>query len=182
MTRKVVFAWLTVAVLVVVAVHFLQFRGSVPDFVRASGGGTLLDVKPSFSSEEIYSRLGGYGEAGRKNYAFRNVTTDIILPLSVFPFLFLLMRSAVKRLRPSRLLSALLLALPICYVVFDLAENGLVLALLAHYPNRLHVIPVVLPFVTVIKRAASLLALTVPLAIFLILLVRDRRAALASSP
>ena len=59
------------AFLVVLAVHFLQFPGSVPDFNRASGGGVLLDALPAFTPDGIYDRLAGYGEAGRQNYSFR---------------------------------------------------------------------------------------------------------------
>ncbi len=181
MGGKLLFASLVVAVVAVVAVHFLQFPGSVPDFIRASGGGSLFDVKPSFSPEATYERLSAYGERGRKNYAFRNLTIDVILPLSVFPFLFLLMRYVLSRLRPSRVIGGLLLALPILYVAFDLAENASVLALLSNYPNRLEVVPVILPYLTVIKRAASLLALVVPLAILPIVLLRDQHRNLASS-
>ena len=87
---------LLVAVLVVFAVHSEDFPGSVPNFERLSGGGALLDVKPSFSEEAIYQRLSGYGEQGRDNYAFRNITVDILLPLAVFPALFLLMLHALE--------------------------------------------------------------------------------------
>ena len=87
---------LLVAVFMVFAVHSLDFPGSVPHFERLSGGGVLLDVKPSFSEEEIYQRLSGYGEQGRTNYASRNITVDILLPLAVFPALFLLMLHALE--------------------------------------------------------------------------------------
>jgi hypothetical protein len=72
------------ALLVVLAVHFLQFPGSVPDFTRASGGGVLLDASPAFTPDATFERLAAYGEAGRQNYSFRNVTVDVLLPLSVF--------------------------------------------------------------------------------------------------
>src|SRR4051794_13389981 len=78
------------AALIVVAVHFLDFRGSVPNFTHVSGGGALLDALPAFTADEVYARLTGYGEQGRQNYSFRNVTVDVLLPLSVLPFLFLL--------------------------------------------------------------------------------------------
>src|SRR5688500_9751956 len=83
------------AFLVVLGVHLLQFPGSVPDFNRASGGGVLLDAQPAFTPDGVYGRLAGYGEEGRRNYSFRNVTTDVLLPVSLLPFLFLLTRRAV---------------------------------------------------------------------------------------
>jgi len=45
------------AFLVVFAVHFLNFPGSVPRFQELSVGGTLMDQTPSFNTEEIYQRL-----------------------------------------------------------------------------------------------------------------------------
>lgn len=163
---------LLLAVFVVFAVHALDFAGSVPDFQRVSGGGVLLDVKPAFSEEAIYQRLSDYGEAGRSNYAFRNLTVDVLLPLAVFPALFLMMLHALKALSLGRIPRRFLYSLAFVYVVFDLAENGTVLVLLAHFPERVHLLAAVLPYLTVVKRVASLLALTIPVVIFTVALVR----------
>lgn len=165
MNRKLFVAAFLWAIFVVLAVHLLQFPGSVPDFERASGGGELLDVKPSFSVDATYSRLEQYGEGGRRNYFWRNLSVDVILPLSLLPFLYLLMRRASSRLSLGRMARASLLSIPLAYVGFDLAENALVLALLASYPHRLTTLAAVLPLLTVIKRVASLLTIFVPLLI-----------------
>lgn len=165
MNRKPLVAAFLWAIFVVLAVHLLQFPGSVPDFERASGGGKLLDVMPSFSVDTIYSRIEQYGASGRRNYFLRNLSVDLILPLSLLPFLFLLMRHAISHLSPGRIARASLLSIPFAYVGFDLAENASVLALLASYPHRLTTLPAVLPFLTVIKRAASMLAIFLPLLI-----------------
>lgn len=152
------------AFLVVLGVHFLQFPGSVPDFDRASGGGVLLDAQPAFTPDGVYGRLAGYGEEGRRNYSFRNVTTDVLLPVSLLPFLFLLTRRAVTSYSLSTFLRNILLSVPVAYVVVDLLENASVLALLAQYPERMNVLAATLPYTTVIKRAASLFAIGIPLA------------------
>ena len=167
---------LLLAVLVVFAVHSLDFPGSVPNFERLSGGGVLLDVKPSFSEEATYQRLSDYGEGGRNNYVFRNLTVDVLLPLAVFPALFLLMLHALRGSSLGPLPKAFLYSLPFVYVIFDLAENGTVLALLAYFPDRMHVLAGVLPYITVIKRTASVLALAIPLVIFSVALVRKALA------
>jgi hypothetical protein len=181
MTPRTIFvAALVWAVLVVIAVHFLDFPGSVPDFQHASGGGTLLDASPAFSSTGVYSRLDEYGEDGRRNYAFRNMTIDVLLPLSVLPFLFLMMRKAVMPFRFGQLLRAALLSLPVIYVVFDLLENSIVLVLLGNYPQRLDLLAVSLPYTTIVKRAASLLAMAVPLVMMGLNSVRSRAALRAS--
>jgi len=163
--RTFVFAF-GLAFLVVVAVHFLDFPGSVPRFKETSGGGVLLDQSPSFTVDAIYKRISDYGEEGRKSYEFRNVTVDILLPLSLFPFLFLLMFHAVRSLQLNRSLRVLLLSLPFAYVIFDLVENADVLILLNNYPKRMDVMAGLLPYVTSVKRASSLLALFVPVGIF----------------
>jgi hypothetical protein len=55
------------------------------------------------------------------------------------------------------------LALPFAYVILDLVENAAVLGLLAAYPERVRLLAAGLPYVTILKRAASLLTLVVPL-------------------
>lgn len=165
-----------VAMVVFVTVHFVDFPGSVPDFRRASQGGVLLDMTPAFSEDALYARLDGYGAAGRANYAFRNVTADVLLPLALLPFLFLWMRRMLDRLSPGAAARAALLAIPVVYVLFDLVENGMVLALLARFPVRMHLLSSVLPYVTIVKRAASMLAIFVPLGILAFVFTRSQWA------
>lgn len=176
-TFLLAFAW---AFLIVFAVHVLDFPGSVPNFTKVSGGGTLLDALPAFTPIQTYQRLAAYGEAGRQNYSFRNVTVDVLLPLSVFPLLFLLARRALTRVPMRRVLGTLLLSLPFVYVTFDLLENAAVLGLLAHYPEHLVLLASTLPYVTMIKRAASLLAVALPMSLLTFQFVR-RRAHLIES-
>ncbi|MGQ0835915.1 MAG: hypothetical protein ACT4O5_13535 [Gammaproteobacteria bacterium] len=154
------------ALLIVLAVHFVHFPGSVPDFNRASGGGVLLDASPAFTPDALYERLAGYGEAGRRNYSFRNLTIDVLLPLSVLPFLFLLMRRALTGYSLGRVVRVVLPLVPVAYVAFDLVENASVLALLRKYPERMDLLAASIPYTTVAKRAASLFALGIPLVLF----------------
>jgi hypothetical protein len=174
------------ALIVGVGVHSVDFHGSVPEFVRLSGGGVLLDAKPAFSEDAIYQRLADYGEQGRSNYEYRNRTIDVLLPLAVFPALFLLMVHALDRFSPGRITRAILYSLPALYVLFDLAENSAVLMLLSEYPSRLPFAAGALPYLTVIKRAASLLSLGIPLVLFIIGVVQKRasrsKEALAATP
>jgi hypothetical protein len=159
---------------VVLSVHLVEFPGSVPDFRSKSGGGVLLDVKPSFSENAIYSRFEGYGESGRKNYVIRNLTVDIVLPLALLPFLWLLMAQAIERFPVGKAARIFLLSMPIAYVIFDLAENASVVAMLANYPERLTSLANVLPYLTVIKRGASMFALFAPVIILTLALLRRR--------
>lgn len=170
-TLLLAFVW---AFLVVFAVHFLDFPGSVPRFKEVSGGGVLLDQVPSFTEDAIYKRLSDYGEEGRKSYTFRNVTVDMALPLSLLPFLLVLMLHAVKSFDLNPIVRVLLFSLPFAYVILDVAENAAVLILLFHYPERMHVVAGLLPYVTSIKRVASLLAIFVPLVFLGFRFVRGR--------
>ncbi len=167
---------LATAALIAFAIHALDFRGSVHNFQSVSNGGVLLDIKPSFSEEEIYQRLTAYGEEGRDNYAFRNLTVDVMLPLAMLPALLLLMRHALRAYSLRRALQMILYSFAVGYVIFDLAENGAVLALLAYYPDRMHLLATILPYMTVIKRAASLLALGLPIVLFGVTLLRVIRS------
>ena len=162
---KIFLLTLVWAVLIVVVVHFLDFPGSVPNFTDVSEGGALLDAVPAFTNDEVYARLTGYGEQGRQNYSFRNVTVDVLLPLSVLPFLFLLALRASTSLSRRRLLRMLLISVPFVYVMFDLLENATVVRLIERYPGRLDLLASSLPYTTIIKRAASLLAIALPLGI-----------------
>jgi hypothetical protein len=162
------------ALLVVIAVHALDFPGSVPDFQKAANGGTLLDARPAFSPDALYRRLAEYGDEGRRNYALRNVTVDVLLPISVLPFLVLLNRRAADAFSATARVRTLLLLVPVLYVVADLIENGTVLRLLSAYPRRQDGLASTLAYTTVIKRVASLLALVIPLVILTIQRVRKR--------
>jgi hypothetical protein len=156
--------------------------GSLPSVSRKRArlhsrqwGGVLLDASPAFTPDATFERLAAYGEAGRQNYSFRNLTVDVLLPLSVFPFLFLLIRRATSRSSLGSSLIRVLLAVPVAYVFLDLLENGSVLALLASYPTRLNGLAATLPYTTVVKRAASILALGVPVAMFASQFIRRKR-------
>ena len=172
-TRTLIVA-AVVAAIVVFAVHFIYFPGSVPEFYESSGGGILLDQSPSFSIDESYRRLENYGHAGRRSYAFRNLTVDVLLPLGMLPFLFLLMNRAAGPYDLNRFVWLALIALPFLYVVFDFAENAAVLVLINNYPDRMYGAAAAAPYFTSVKRAALLLALFVPLAIFAARFVRNR--------
>ncbi|HYX35096.1 MAG TPA: hypothetical protein VE954_18520 [Oligoflexus sp.] len=151
-SNKIFYASLIWALLMFFAIHFLKFPGSVPDFEEASGGGALFDNAMEFSADGIYQRLESFGDKGRENYRFRNLSTDLILPLSLFPFLFLWMRRSTERFMSKPAIRRLLLSLPLMYVVFDFIENVLVVVLIDHYPQHFDGLASTLAYVTILKR------------------------------
>lgn len=76
-----------------------------------------------------------------------------------------LLSSSLRAQQQSVIIRGVMLAAPIAYVTFDLVENAMVLALLKRYPERLSVLAAALPYATIIKRVASVLALLLPLAV-----------------
>jgi hypothetical protein len=165
------FVW---AFAVAVVVHAFDFPGSVQDFRRVTGGLELLDTKPSFDVETVHARIENYGEAGRLNYRLRLLTVDVLLPLSLTPFLFLLMRHAVERIKVSGVVRGLLLGASLVYLIFDLAENGFLFVLLSTHPSRQPPLEQVLPYLTAIKRSGTLLGLLVPTVLLAFAAIRDR--------
>lgn len=91
--------------------------------MAAAGGQAILDQQPAFSTEEIYQRLDAFGRTGRELYKWFLVTTDVIFPLSLLAFLFLLARYTSQRLAPPSALRGLLLVLPFAFFVLDMIEN-----------------------------------------------------------
>src|SRR5688572_23590173 len=143
------FIW---ALVVMIAVHALEFPGSVQDFRQVTGGLELLDTKPSFDIETIRARIESYGEAGRANYRFRLFTVDVLLPFSLTAFLFLLMRHGVERVRIGGGVKRLLLGASLVYLVFDLSENASLFFLLSSLPSRYRAVETRLPYFPAVKR------------------------------
>lgn len=158
---RIFYIALTFAVVVFALIHFVPFAGSVPHFMRITGGGALFDTKIPSSTTDLYERLEGYGDEGRKEYIFRNLTTDVLLPLAMLPALFMGSRRLNRRFA-LRVTGSVLLALPFAYVALDLVENFTVISLITHYPERQLELASALPIVTMLKRFAvftSLLSL-----------------------
>jgi hypothetical protein len=174
--RSLLFAFV-VAFLAFAATHLLPIEGNVRALTSATEGQPILDMKPSFSSDEVYQRLAAFGAVGRAAYRQTITTTDIVFPLSVFVFLFLLARYTAGRLNVGGRLRPLLLALPIAYFAADMAENAAVLAMLWDYPQRHDLIGGSIGYVTVVKRVAQAAALLGPLVLLLAGRIRGHKAA-----
>lgn len=144
---------LAVAILVYVPIHFMDFKGTVPYFVRIANGQTIFDRSIPDSPAELYQRIERYGEVGRQEYVFRNLTTDFILPFSLLPF-FLLGLMRVNRRFNLVKLGRFFLVLPIAFVVLDLVENFSVIWLIYRFPDQQEFVSTLLPIATVLKRTA----------------------------
>ncbi len=93
-------------------------------------GGDLLDVRSSYTYDEAVAALEGYGEQGRRVYAWASATLDTVLPVIYVSFL----AGLVYRFRPSERLGWLAY-LPVAAGVLDLGENVQIICMLLHYPD-----------------------------------------------
>lgn len=156
-------------------IHGLNFKGSVPHFLEATGNQVLLDIKPSFEVSEVYLRLENFGAEGRELYKHRILTTDVILPISLFWFLILFMSIASEKFAFRKAVKWTLLAMPIGFLIFDFAENISIYVLISSLPEQMNLLATVLPYFTVIKRITVLCSLFLPIGLFLYSKYRSSR-------
>lgn len=92
--------------------------------------GDLLDVRSGYTHEEVVAAMEGYGEQGRRVYAWSSATLDTLLPLAYVS----LLAGAAYRFRPTE--RAWRLAwLPVAAGALDLGENVQVIVMLTRYPD-----------------------------------------------
>lgn len=164
------------------ATHLLPTPASVHELMATVGGQPILDLKPSFSAQEVYRRLDAFGEAGRTIYRRMVWTTDVLFPAAVFMFLFLLARRTAQQLAPAPLLRALLVGLPVAYFAADMAENALIFIMLSDFPGRHDVIGNTVGHVTVVKRIAQAGALILPIVLYFARELRELGVVPADGP
>ena len=93
-------------------------------------GGEMLDVKSGYTYREAVVALEGYGEQGRRVYAWSSATLDTLLPVVYVS----LLAGLVYRFRPTERLWTLAY-LPIGAGVLDLCESIQIIFLLVLYPE-----------------------------------------------
>lgn len=160
--KRIFIVSLVIAGISVILIHFVDFPGSVPNFRRISHGGQLLDTFPAYTIDELYNRIEEYGEEGRATYLFRLWSIDILLPLSVFPFLLLLGRFGLGSAFFHRSIRFLVFCFPVIYVIFDLCENALLYFTIANFPQRIELASAI-TVITLIKKAGYIAAVISPM-------------------
>jgi hypothetical protein len=159
---------------ILLATHVAPIPGGVRALQASVDQQKLFDQTPAFSPDEVYRRIVAYGEVGRATYQQFTFTTDLIFPLGLFLFLFVLGRFVGERVAVGKLTRVILGVGPILWFMSDLVENGIVHFLLSTYPTR-HAVPAtMLAYVTVAKFFLLLVSFALPLAVYVMSL---RRAA-----
>jgi hypothetical protein len=114
------------------------------------------------------------GEGGRELYLRLIFTVDVVFPVAMLIFLFILARCAAERARMNTFPRAMLLAVPLVYFGLDLLENASALAMLLRYPGRLDWLGGTIGYLTKGKRAFMVLAFVVPHLVIVLASLRAR--------
>jgi hypothetical protein len=96
-----------------------------------------LDLMFSYSPDEAYDRLTSYGEAGRGSYAKAAIFADGPYMLVYTAGLMVLIMILAKKLWPVSPKMHRLALLPIFALLFDIGENGAIVAITRAYPERM---------------------------------------------
>lgn len=157
-----------------VVTHLLPVPGGVLALRSSVNHQKLFDQNPAFSPDETYRRIVAFGQGGRDAYQQFTHTSDLMFPLALFLFLFVLARFVGERVAPAKGTRIMLSAAPIVWFISDLVENGTVYLLLSTYPTRHAVASTLLPYVTVSKFALLVVSFGLPLVVSLRSLHKDR--------
>lgn len=159
--RSVLIA-LVIALVIFVLTHFAPIPGSLADLSSVNGGHAILDQQPAFTTQSVYERLNAFGDEGRRLYQRFLLTTDIVFPLGLLAFLFLLARFTAARLVATPVLEVLLPIIPLVWFALDMVENLSIVALLSDYPEQNELIAANIGLVTVAKRYALVASILLP--------------------
>jgi hypothetical protein len=154
--------------------HFVPVPGGVLALRSSVNHQKLFDQNPAFSPDETYRRIVAFGQGGRDAYQQFTYTSDLMFPLALFLFLFVLARFMGERVALAKLTRIMLSAAPIVWFMSDLIENGTVYFLLSTYPTRHAVAATLLPYVTVSKFSLLVVSFGLPLVVYLMSLNKAR--------
>ena len=140
-------------------------------------GGELLDEKVGYTHEEAVAAMEGYGEKGRRTYAWSAATLDTLLPIVYASFL----AGAVYRLRPTER-SWRLAWLPLAAGALDLCENVQITIMLIGYPDVSAGQVASASLFTISKSYALLLSLVLAVALAIAAAVRRSRRGPGRAP
>ena len=176
-TSRTLLGSFLIVLIVFVGTHFFEIPRSSKAVTKALNGLEIFDKKPSYTSDEVYSRLAAFPEKGRQLYKEFTYTIDVLFPLTLFTFLFLLARFAIHRNPVSRAIQIFIVALPILWISMDFIENAIIFRLLHKYPVKYDALAGMLGYITIIKFSLLLLTILVPTVLMTISNMRQRVSA-----
>lgn len=120
---------------------------SLARFQEMTSGIGILDAEINYTAETAYQMLSDMGQGGRGAYLRMMLIWDFVHPLSLCLFSV----AAILFFFRDRSLAKLLISVPILALVFDCAENGLIISMLLQYPDRLPLAVSVANVLTILK-------------------------------
>lgn len=157
-------AFLVFAV-VFIGTHFFEIPRSSKAVTVALNGAEIFDKKPPYSSDEVYQRISTFPPSGVYLYKEFTHTIDVLFPVSLFAFLFLLSRVVIQRHRPRKAFKVFITLLPILWFLSDMIENSVIYYLLDEFPIRHDVLAGFLGGITISKFTLLLLSFLMPVSL-----------------
>jgi hypothetical protein len=161
-TGRMLLGSFAIFALVFVGTHFFEVPRSSRAVTKALDGLEIFDKKPSYTSDEVYSRIAMFPEKGRLLYMQFTYTIDILFPLTLFTFLILLTRFTTNKFSVSKPWQIGLHVLPVAWISTDFIENAMIFNLLDRYPANIDFIAGTLGYVTIMKFSLLLLSILAP--------------------
>ena len=161
-TGRILLRSFMIFAIVFVGTHFFEVPRSSKAVAKALNGLEIFDKKPSYTTDEVYSRIAAFPDHGRALYKEFTYTIDILFPITFFTFLFLLARFTINRTNLTGAFKIVLSAVPIVWLSLDFIENAMIYNLLDKYPAKNHLLAGSLGYITIVKFSMLLLSILLP--------------------
>ena len=161
-TSRTLLGSFVIFAIVFAGTHFFEIPRSSKAVAKALNGLEIFDKKPSYSSDEVYTRMETFPEYGRLLYKQFTYTIDVLFPITFFVFLILLARFTINKFRLSKPLQIGLQIIPVTWIGMDFIENAIIFNLLDQYPVKNHFLAGSLGYITLIKFTLLLLSIIAP--------------------
>lgn len=147
---------------VFIGTHFFNVPRSSKAVSTALHGADIFDKKPSFSSEEVYSRIASFPIDGIALYKQFTYTIDILFPITLFVFLILLSLYVTNRFLIPRRFQIALILIPTVWFASDMVENYIIYYLLNTLPAKHEELAGMLGYLTITKFTLLILSIALP--------------------
>lgn len=161
-TGRILLGSFLIFAIVFVGTHFFEVPRSSKAVTKALNGLEIFDKKPSYTADNVYSRMAAFPEYGRVLYKQFTYTIDVLFPITLFTFLFLLARFTIDRTNQPGAFKTILIAIPILWLGLDFIENTIIFNLLDTFPVKNLLLAGALGYVTIVKFSLLLLSILLP--------------------
>jgi hypothetical protein len=165
---KLVVGAFVIFMIAFIGTHFFPIPRSSKAVSIALNGREIFDKKPSYSAEEVFARISHFPEAGIELYKSFTYTIDVLFPLTLLAFLFLLSRFIVDQSPAPKPLKIVASLLPIVWFAIDMVENSVIYQILNRWPEPHNFLAGSLGYITITKFTLLLLSILTPVLIILL--------------